>query len=118
MTTTSFDHPLSRQTTAAGPRVPAHGQAATRSRVSTQQPVRRRSSTEGASATKARLFPVAVVVVVVAVLVSLVGLVVTSPGQAEATTVPASAAVFGVVGMFSAVAGGLLAVIAAVRSQS
>jgi hypothetical protein len=55
---------------------------------------------------------------VVAVLVSLVGLVVTSPGQAEATTTTTTAAVFGVVGMFSAVAGGLLAVIAAVRSQS
>lgn len=118
MTTTPFDHSLPRQTTAAGRRVPTHRQTATRSRVSTHQPVRGRSSTEGASATKTRLFTVAVVVVLVAVLVSLIGLVVTGPAQAEATTVSTSAAVFGVVGMFSAIAGGLLAIIAAVRSQS
>ena len=118
MTITLIDRSSTNGTTAAPHNAFAESRTAPGRSDDLQQPVRRRGSGDRASSTKTRLFGVAVVTVGVAVLTSLVGLIVTGPGQAEATSVSAAAAVFGVVGMFSAIAGGLLAVIAAVRSQA
>jgi hypothetical protein len=118
MTITFVDRSSTSRTTAAAHGALQRSGTATGTPPGPQPPARHRGSADRASSTKTRLFGVAVVTVVVAVLTSLVGLIVTGPGQVEATSVSAAAAVFGVVGMFSAIAGGLLAVIAAVRSQA
>jgi hypothetical protein len=117
MTITFVDRSSTSRTTAAAHGALQRSGTATGTPPGPQPPARHRGSADRASSTKTRLFGVAVVTVVVAVLTSLVGLIVTGPGQVEAS-VSAAAAVFGVVGMFSAIAGGLLAVIAAVRSQA
>ena len=83
------------------------------------------SRPEGAPASSRRarssgtaLFGVAVVAVVAAFVASIVFLVGYEPGGAEVTSMSWPAAVAGMIGLFSAVAGLALAFIASVRSDS
>ena len=118
MTTTLVDQSSPSRTAGSRHDAPDRSYTVTGELTGQRQSPRSRELEARASSAKTKLFGLAVVAVVAGATISLLGLVVTGPGQTEATTVSGSAAIFGMVGMYSAIGGGLLAVIAALRSQS
>ena len=117
ITPTPVDQSSSSKTTAAEQDALQRSAATVGDLASPPPSVRPSPSTARPASTKTRMFGLAVTAVIAGVLISVLGLLVTGP-DAEATTVSAAAAAFGMVGMYSAIGGGLLAVIAALRSQS